>query len=132
MDRNSPSSPSPIDFVLRALAVVIGVAVVALSLGPQADSDGVVSDKIVHFLSYLSFTYCALLGFIGRPGRAPSVFRLAYVLVGMMVAAGAAIELLQILVRRESSLLDALANAAGASLGLALWLLTMRRGPQQA
>ena len=132
MDRNRPRSPGLIDFVLRALAVVIGVTVATLSLGPPTSSEGMVPDKLVHFLSYLSFTYCALLGFIGRPGRPPLVFRLAYALVGMVAAAGAAIEVLQILVGRESSVLDALANAAGASLGLALWILTMRRSLQQA
>jgi VanZ family protein len=60
------------------------------------------------------------------------VFRVAFALAAMVTAAGAGIELLQILVGRDTSLLDALANAAGATLGLAAWILTVRRSPQQA
>ncbi|MGH2778032.1 MAG: hypothetical protein ACRDJB_05220, partial [Actinomycetota bacterium] len=90
------------------------------------------SDKLAHFLSYFSFTYCALLGFMGRPGRPPVAVVLAYALVGMIAAGGAGIELLQFLVGRDTSLMDALANAAGASLGLVVWILTVRRTPQQA
>ena len=99
MDRHVSGPPTRIDHALRALTLVIGLAVVALSLGPPPDSEGLMSDKLAHFLSYFSFTYCALLGFMGRPGRPP---------------------------------VDALANAAGASLGLVVWILTVRRTPQQA
>jgi hypothetical protein len=56
------------------------------------------------FLSYLSFTYFALLGFIGRLGRHPLVFRVAFALAATVAAAGAGIELLQILVDRDTSL----------------------------
>ncbi|MGH2792016.1 MAG: hypothetical protein ACRDJ0_13670 [Actinomycetota bacterium] len=132
MNRYSSGSPTWIDYGLRVLTVVIGVAVVALSLGPPPDSEGVMSDKLAHFLSYFSFTYCALLGFMGRPGRPPVAVVLAYALVGMVAAGGAGIELLQFLIGRDTSLMDALANAAGASLGLVVWILTVRRTPQQA
>lgn len=131
MDRYRPR-PTWIDHALRALAIVIGISVAVLSLGPPPSSEGMMSDKYAHFLSYLSFTYFALLGFIGRPGRPPLVFRVAFALAGLVAAAGAGIELLQILVGRDTSFLDALANAAGATLGLAIWILTVRRSPQQA
>ena len=131
MDRYRPR-PTWIDHALQALAIVIGISVVALSLGPPPSSEGVMSDKYAHFLSYLSFTHCALLGFIGRPGRPPLVFHVAFALAAMVAGAGAGIELLQILVDRDTSLLDALANGAGATLGLAIWILTVRRSPQQA
>jgi VanZ family protein len=131
MDRYRPR-PTWIDHALRALAIVIGVSVAVLSLGPPPSSESMMSDKYAHFLSYLSFTYCALLGFIGRPGRPPLVFRVAFALAAMIAAARPGIELLQILVGRDTSLMDALANAAGASLAWAVWILTVRRSPREA
>ena len=132
VDSRPESPPNRLDYSLRALTIVIGVAVVVLSLAPPPGSGGVISDKLAHFLSYFSFTYCALLGFIGRPGRPPEAVGLAYGLVTMVAAAGATIEILQVFVGRDTSLMDALANTAGASLGLVAWILTVRRSPQQA
>lgn len=129
--RRSRSPSSWADLGLRTMACVIGVTVVALSLGPPPSSGEAVPDKVAHLLSYFSFTSCALLGFVGRPGRSPASTNAGYLAVALIVAAGGAIELLQALVGRDTSLLDALANAAGAALGLALWGLMMRRDLQR-
>lgn len=63
-----------------------------------------------------------------RPGRVPGTFPGSAVWLAVLaVAAGGALELLQHLTGRDTELLDWVADAAGAAIGLWAWELINRR-----
>jgi VanZ family protein len=102
----------------------------ALSLGPAPEEPTLeLSDKLIHGLAYFSQTLAVLLAWIGRPGRFAQPLQVAVSTTLVIVVGGLFIELAQSLVSRETEALDALANTMGAGLGLALWSLLLRAGP---
>ena len=126
--KNHARRTTGVDRALRLATVAVGVGVLIGSLGPPPGEGALpVSDKVVHLVSYFLFTFLALLGFVGRPGGRVLPAEIGYALVVAVIAAGALIEFLQTLVSRDLELLDAVANATGAGLALALWLVVLRR-----
>ena len=103
------------------VAVAVVIAVVAASLVPASAGTGggfpAGADKLLHLVGYaaLSFSVAAAL-------RTRTVRVLAAVVVAV-AALGAGVELLQPLVDRTASLLDAAANLGGATAGVAIWRL---------
>ncbi len=126
--KNHARRTTGIDHALRVASVAVGLGVLIGSLGPPP-GEGVlpISDKVAHLASYFLFTFLALLGFIGRPGGRVLPPEIGYALVVAVIAAGALIEFAQTLVSRDLEFLDAVANATGAGLALALWLVVLRR-----
>jgi VanZ family protein len=117
-----------VDRGLRALTVAVGLGVLVGSLGPPPPEDFPFGpDKVLHFASYFLFTFLALLAFVGRPGGRSLPVEIGYAVVVCVIATGALIEFVQVLVSRDLEFLDVLANATGASLALVLWLLVLRR-----
>ncbi len=100
-----------------AWGVLLMVTALSRSLGPIDDID-IVShqDKIVHFLQYfiLAFlTFFALVRGTRRDRRWQFITT-----IGVVIAYGIALEVLQMLVpQRDMSMLDIMANIAGAILG---------------
>lgn len=78
-------------------------------------------DKIVHVIGYACLTYT-----VAGAVRARTAGRLAAVVVAV-AAFGAGVELVQPVVGRTASPLDALANLAGAVAGALLWALSRSR-----
>ena len=118
------SFPSTLPLRSRLLAFAFGLAavtIVILSLAPStAAPGGSHIDKVQHFAAYAGLT---LLGFAAR-GRAWPL------LVAGIVAFGGGVEVLQALLPtgRTGSVLDGLANAAGACAVWAGWRLAARSG----
>ena len=127
MPRHRAGPPTWVDVVLRAGSVVLALAIVGFSLGP-APEDPIfeVSDKLMHGLAYFSQTLAVLLAWVGRPGRDAQPFQVAVTTTLVIVSGGLLIEFAQSLVSRETEVFDALANATGAALGLAVWSLLAR------
>jgi VanZ family protein len=97
-----------------ALAAAALLAVVAASLVPGSAAGGVLpsaTDKLLHAAGYAAVAWAA-----GSALSDPDDRTLAAVALGA-AALGAGVELVQPLVGRTASLLDALANCAGAALG---------------
>lgn len=95
-------------FFLTALVVMW------LSLRPMIGGGGGHIDKVQHFLAYAALTVLGLAA--SRGARATAV-------VAGVVAFGAGVEVLQALLPtgRTGSVLDGLANTAGAGLAWVLW-----------
>ena len=112
---------------MRFGSVVLALAIVGFSLGPAPEDPSIaVSDKLIHGLAYFSQTLAVLLAWVGRPGRFGQPFQMAVSTTLVIVSGGLLIELAQSLVSRETEVFDALANATGAALGLAVWSLASR------
>ena len=130
MPQPSPEPPTWVDRALRAGSVVLALAIVGLSLGPAPEEPTFdVSDKVIHGLSYFALTLAVLLAWVGRPGRLAQPLQIALSVTLAIVSGGLLVELAQSLVSRETEFLDALANALGAGLALALWFVLMRPAP---
>jgi VanZ family protein len=105
----------------RALAVALALVILAASLIPASGTpDTGHTDKLLHAAGY------AVLAWLGaRALPASSRTDAAGVLVAV-VAFGAGVELLQPLVGRNASRLDALANLVGAVAGMTYGGLSSR------
>ncbi len=105
----------PLSRVFAAVFVVLAAAIVWFSLTPMTAQPGVSQiDKIEHFCAYAALTF---VGFAARGRPWP-------LLAAAIVIFGGGVEVLQALLPtgRTGSLLDALANAAGAGSVWAGWL----------
>lgn len=117
----TPAPPLSLRSRLYAAAFVLAaVAIVWFSLKPMPVQAAVSHiDKVEHFTAYAGLT---LLGFLAL-GRA------SWALVGAVLVFGVGVEIAQALLPtgRTGSVLDALANTAGAGLAWAGWVWTARR-----
>jgi VanZ family protein len=110
--------------LLWGLVSVFVIADVVLSLLPTSEASDPLNtrDKLVHMLAYGVLVLLLLFALVWRPtrgyGRWPEAA--AAVLFGVL-AFGAALELLQLLVGRDASMPDVVANAIGGIAGLYLW-----------
>jgi VanZ family protein len=96
------------------LAAAAALTVVAASLVPGSAAGGLPAgtDKLLHAAGYAVVSALAVAGWAdGDPKRAAAV-------VAGVSLLGAGVEVAQPLVGRTASLLDALANCAGAALGV--------------
>jgi VanZ family protein len=100
----------------RALAVALALLILAVSMIPGSGTpDTGHADKLLHTAGY------AVLAWLGaRALPATSRIDAAGVLVAVVLF-GAGVELLQPIVGRHTSLLDAIANLVGATAGLVCW-----------
>jgi len=103
----------------QAAAVCFGLAIIVASLSTVPAGASIVSDKVQHFAAYGIW---ALLVTASPRGLG---WITAYVLV--VVATGAAIELIQPMMGRTGSWLDLAANLAGIAAGTAIGLLLRER-----
>lgn len=97
-----------------AVAVALAVVVLAASLVPASGGDSLPpnADKLFHFAGYAALAFAAAMAPDEATDRA---------LVGVVLAVtafGAGIEVVQPAVGRTASVLDALANVAGATVGV--------------
>lgn len=110
----------------RVVAPVLALVVLAASLAPisggvsTAVGTGLGADKLLHAVGYAALTWT-----VASAVGAPTVRRLAAIVL-VVTAFGAGVELVQPLVGRTASLLDALANLAGAVAG-GLWAFSRSR-----
>ena len=97
-------------------ALVVFVAITVLSLMPPRTNLTIpTNDKVGHFIAYAVFSLNILL-----LGKNIMQYTLSTLLI---VAYGILIEFLQSFVGRETSFYDFLANSAGVSIGILLFLL---------
>lgn len=97
-------------------ALVVFVAITVLSLMPPRTNLSIhANDKVGHFIAYAVFSLNILL-----LGKNIMQYTLSTLLI---VAYGILIEFLQSFVGRETSFYDFLANSAGVSIGIVLFLL---------
>jgi VanZ family protein len=97
-------------------ALVVFVAITVLSLMPPRTNLTIpTNDKVGHFIAYAVFSLNILL--LGKNIMQYTVSTL------LIVAYGILIEFLQSFVGRETSFYDFLANSAGVSIGIMLFLL---------
>lgn len=97
-------------------ALVVFVAITVLSLMPPRTNLTIpTNDKVGHFIAYAVFSLNVLL-----LGKNIKQYALSMLLI---VAYGILIEFLQSFVGRETSFYDFLANSAGVSIGILLFLL---------
>jgi VanZ family protein len=97
-------------------ALVVFVAITVLSLMPPRTNLSIhANDKVGHFIAYAVFSLNVLL-----LGKNIKQYTLSTLLI---VAYGILIEFLQSFVGRETSFYDFLANSAGVSIGIILFLL---------
>lgn len=97
-------------------ALVVFVAITVLSLMPPRTNLTIpTNDKVGHFIAYAVFSLNILL-----LGKNIMQYTLSTLLIG---AYGILIEFLQSFVGRETSFYDFLANSAGVSIGILLFLL---------
>lgn len=97
-------------------ALVVFVAITVLSLMPPRTNLTIpTNDKVGHFIAYAVFSLNILL--LGKNIMQYTVSTL------LIVAYGILIEFLQSFVGRETSFYDFLANSAGVSIGIVLFLL---------
>jgi VanZ family protein len=97
--------------------VFLLITALAQNLGPIEDID-VIShqDKLIHFLEYFILAFLTFFALV-RGTKRTRRWQL-YTTVGSVIAYGIALELLQVLVpERDMSMLDILANIAGAVVG---------------
>lgn len=103
-----------------ATAVALAAVVVGASLLPASGAGAAAgslppgADKLLHAIGYAAVAYAAASAANGR-----SVEVLVLVALGV-AAVGAGVEVVQPAVGRHASALDALANLAGATAGVAL------------
>ena len=96
-------------------ALVVFVAITVLSLMPPRNNLTIpTNDKVGHFIAYAVFSLNILL--LGKNIMQYTVSTL------LIVAYGILIEFLQSFVGRETSFYDFLANSAGVSIGIVLFL----------
>jgi len=97
-----------------ALAVGLAVVVVGASLLPASGGDSLPpnADKLLHLAGYAAIAFAA-----GMSPRPATDRALVAVLLGV-VALGAVVEVVQPTVGRTASGLDAVANLAGAAVGV--------------
>jgi VanZ family protein len=99
-----------------ASAILVFFAITVLSLmPPRTNLSMPTNDKVGHFLAYAVFSLNVLL-----LGKNFTQYALSMLLI---VAYGVLIEFLQSFVGRETSFYDFLANSAGVSIGIVLFLL---------
>ena len=97
-------------------ALIVFLAITALSLMPPRTNLTIpTNDKVGHFIAYAVFSLNILL--LGKNIMQYTVSTL------LIVAYGILIEFLQSFVGRETSFYDFLANSAGVSIGIVLFLL---------
>ncbi|MDP4684912.1 MAG: VanZ family protein [Crocinitomicaceae bacterium] len=97
-------------------ALVVFVAITALSLMPPRTNLTIpTNDKVGHFIAYAVFSLNILL--LGKNIMQYTVSTLLIVTYGILI------EFLQSFVGRETSFYDFLANSAGVSIGIVLFLL---------
>ena len=97
-------------------ALVVFVAITALSLMPPRTNLTIpTNDKVGHFIAYAVFSLNILL--LGKNIMQYTVSTLLIVTYGILI------EFLQSYVGRETSFYDFLANSAGVSIGIMLFLL---------
>jgi len=113
--------PPPIRRAALVIAVLLALGVAYLSLIPGGTVPAPdISDKLRHFGAYAMLAIPAAMWF--GPGRLVTVLVLAVYGAGLEVAQGL------LSATREASLLDALANALGASAGyLLVWFIARTR-----
>jgi hypothetical protein len=110
--------------LLWTLVSVFVLTDIVLSLAPGADDTDpfATKDKLVHVLVNAALVLLLLFAFVWRPtrgqGRWPG--RAAEVLFGVL-AFGAVLEILQLLVGRDGTMSDVVANAIGGICGLFAW-----------
>ena len=127
------SAPTWVDHVLRSLALMVGIAILGLSIAtPPEEATRLGPDELLHLVSYLVFTFVARLAIVARPGRRAAPPGSGRVVAAVVALVGASIEIVQMLVDRDPSALDALANATGAALALWLWSLVLRSGERRS
>ena len=96
-------------------ALVVFVAITALSLMPPRTNLTIpTNDKVGHFIAYAVFSLNILL--LGKNIMQYTVSTLLIVTYGILI------EFLQSFVGRETSFYDFLANSAGVSIGIVLFL----------
>jgi VanZ family protein len=97
-------------------ALIVFVAITALSLMPPRTNLTIpTNDKVGHFIAYAVFSLNILL--LGKNIMQYTVSTLLIVTYGILI------EFLQSFVGRETSFYDFLANSAGVSIGIVLFLL---------
>ena len=97
-------------------ALVVFVAITVLSLMPHRTNLTIpTNDKVGHFIAYAVFSLNILL--LGKNIMQYTVSTLLIVTYGILI------EFLQSFVGRETSFYDFLANSAGVSIGIVLFLL---------
>lgn len=97
-------------------ALVVFVAITVLSLMPPRTNLTIpTNDKVGHFIAYAVFSLNILL--LGKNIMQYTVSTLLIVTYGILI------EFLQSFVGRETSFYDFLANSAGVSIGIVLFLL---------
>jgi VanZ family protein len=97
-------------------AILVFFAITVLSLMPPRTNLSIhANDKVGHFIAYAVFSLNVLL--LGKNIKQYSLSML------LIVAYGILIEFLQSFVGRETSFYDFLANSAGVSIGIMLFLL---------
>jgi VanZ family protein len=97
-----------------AILVFLGITVLSL-MPPRTNLSIHTNDKVGHFIAYAVFSLNVLL--LGRN------FKQYALSMSLMVTYGILIEFLQSFVGRETSFYDFLANSAGVSIGIMLFLL---------
>jgi VanZ family protein len=114
-----------IDVLLWAAAFGIVLATIAYSLGqaPAQLNAFPQADKVFHTAAYAAMALLWLLAAVWRPGRGPGVIAgdaVAVVICAILL--GATIEVAQHFVDRSADVVDALADAAGATIGYLVWV----------
>jgi VanZ family protein len=97
-----------------AILVFLGITVLSL-MPPRTNLSIHTNDKVGHFIAYAVFSLNVLL-----LGRNFTQYALSMLLI---VSYGILIEFLQSFVGRDTSFYDFLANSAGVSIGIVLFLL---------
>jgi VanZ family protein len=97
-----------------AILVFLGITVLSL-MPPRTNLSIQANDKVGHFIAYAVFSLNVLL-----LGKNIKQYTLSILLI---VAYGILIEFLQSFVGRETSFYDFLANSAGVSIGIILFLV---------
>ena len=116
------SNPTTRDWLLKLVPIAVVLAVGAvLSYCPTGTWKWGVYSTIIHIVIYGLLTWMLLRALAGRGWR----WAVPVTLV-LIMAIGAVNELTQPLVGRSCSLLDWLTDLAGATVAIALWLVTVR------
>jgi VanZ family protein len=97
-----------------AILVFLGITVLSL-MPPRTNLSIHTNDKVGHFIAYAVFSLNVLL--LGRNFKQYALSML------LIVSYGILIEFLQSFVGRDTSFYDFLANSAGVSIGIVLFLL---------
>ncbi len=111
--------------LMRATAVAILAVFLTLMIGPfqNVESASLVWDKAAHFMAFGLFLWS--FGVLFR--RLPRLWA-----AGLVIALGAAVEVIQGLVGRDASWGDLLADSLGVAVALLLWAIWRRFEPRTA